>query len=71
MDSNQYDKQFVNTLLEIASKTPEKIIKQLEKDHKFELKGTGDLTYHLGVSFHRDPDGTLCQSAIQLCHEHD
>ena len=63
-----YHYEYVGTYdddLKIASTTPEKIIEQLEKDHKFKLKGTGDLTYHLGVSFHQDPDGTLCQSAIR------
>ena len=61
-DHYEYVGTYVDDL-EIASKSPEKIIEQLEKDHKFKLKGTGDLTYHLGVSFQRDPDGTLCQSA--------
>ena len=30
--------------LKIASKAPEKNIEQPDKDHKFKLKGTGDLT---------------------------
>ena len=31
--------------------------------HKYKFKGVGDITYHLGGNFFRDPDGTLVYSA--------
>jgi hypothetical protein len=34
----------------------------LENKHKFKLKGTGLITFHLGMDFTRDDDGTLCIS---------
>ena len=46
--------------LTIASNDPEAIIHQLEKVHKFKLKGTAELNFLLGCSYIRDPDGTLC-----------
>ena len=48
--------------LEIASKEANKIIEELEITHKFKLKGTGPMTYHLGCDFSRDEDGTLGMS---------
>ena len=45
--------------LQIASRAPDDIIKSLQVDHKFSLKGTGPLTFHLGCDFVRDEDGTL------------
>ena len=46
----------------IASKDPESILALLTSDYKFQLKGVGPMTYHLGCDFYRDEDGTLCQS---------
>jgi Reverse transcriptase (RNA-dependent DNA polymerase) len=34
----------------------------LEKQHKFKLKETGPITFHLGMDFTRDYDNTLCIS---------
>jgi hypothetical protein len=34
----------------------------LENKNKFKLKGTGPITFHLGMDFTRDNDGTLCIS---------
>ena len=46
--------------LAIAAKDPSSILEVLEKDHKFKLKGSGPITYHLGMNFFWDPDGMLC-----------
>jgi Reverse transcriptase (RNA-dependent DNA polymerase) len=44
----------------ICSKKPQDIINQLEQVHKFSLKGTGPINYHLGCDYIREPNGTLC-----------
>jgi hypothetical protein len=44
----------------ICSKKPQDIINQLEQVHKFTLKGTGPINYHLGCGYVREPNGTLC-----------
>ena len=46
--------------LAIAVKEPEKFIKTLQDKYKFQLKGTGEITFHLGCDFFRDSTGTLC-----------
>ena len=34
----------------------------LEKKHKFKLKGTGPLEFHLGADFFRNDEGVLCMA---------
>ena len=34
----------------------------LEKKHKFKLKGTSPLEFHLGADFFRDEEGVLCMA---------
>ena len=46
--------------LAIAMKDPKELTDILEKRHKFKLKGTGPITFHLGMDFTRDDDNTLC-----------
>ena len=46
-DHYDYIAVYVDDLM-IASKEPEKIIHQLEVTHKFKLKGTGPIEFHLG-----------------------
>ena len=58
-DHYEYIGVYVDDLA-IVSKDPQAIITKLENDHKFKLKGTGPISYHLGCDFVRDPDGTLC-----------
>ena len=53
----EYAAVYVDDLL-IASKDPESIAKYLLDDHKFKLKGTGPIKYHL--DFFRDSENTLC-----------
>jgi hypothetical protein len=48
--------------LAIAMKNPKEFMNILENKHKFKLKGTGPTTFHLGMDFTRDDDGTLCIS---------
>ena len=49
---------YVDYLL-IASKDPKGLVDVLINKHKFKLKGTGPISYHLGYYFGRDDDGTL------------
>jgi hypothetical protein len=48
--------------LTIVSKNPEAIIRYLEVDAKFKLKGTGPLSFLLGCDYFRDETGTLCSA---------
>ena len=48
--------------LAIAMKNPKEFTDVLEQKHKFKLKGTGPISFHLGMDFHRDDDNTLCIS---------
>jgi hypothetical protein len=43
-------------------KDPKELTDILEKQHKFKLKGTGPITFHLGMDITRDDDNTLCIS---------
>jgi hypothetical protein len=48
--------------LAIAMKNPKEFTVVLENKHKFKLKGTGPIAFHLGMDFTREDDGTLCIS---------
>jgi hypothetical protein len=48
--------------LAVMMKTPSDFFAELKR-RKYKLKGVGDITYHLGGDFYRDPDGTLCWGA--------
>ena len=39
----------------VVDKDPKEIARQLEEDHKFKLKGTGPISYHLGCDFLETP----------------
>jgi hypothetical protein len=42
---------------------PEKFLKQLSSaPYNFKLKGSGDLSFHLGCGYERDSDGVLCMN---------
>ena len=45
--------------LALALLNPLGFISILEEKHKFEMKGTGPIEFHLGCNFLRDSDGTL------------
>ena len=46
--------------LAIVMKDPQGFADTLTKKYKFKLKGTGPISFHLGMDFDRDEDGTLC-----------
>jgi Reverse transcriptase (RNA-dependent DNA polymerase) len=48
--------------LPIAMKSPKELTDILEKHHKFKLKGTGPISFQIGMKFTRDKDNTLCIS---------
>ncbi len=58
-DHYEYIAVYVDDL-SIASKDPAGIIQALTDVHKFKLKGTGPIEFHLGCDFFRDKDGILC-----------
>jgi hypothetical protein len=60
-DRYEYVAVYVNDLA-IALADPQEFVDTLEKHHKFKLKGTGPISFHLGMDFTRDDDGTLCLS---------
>jgi hypothetical protein len=39
---------------------PDTFAQRLWDVHKFKLKGTGEIAFHLGCDFYRDEDGVLC-----------
>ena len=46
----------------VVSKDPQSIIDALTKEHNFNLKGTGPITFHLGCDFFRNEEGQLCHA---------
>jgi Reverse transcriptase (RNA-dependent DNA polymerase) len=48
--------------LAVAMINPKEFMDTLENKYKFKLKGTGPITFHLGMDFTRDDDGILCIS---------
>ena len=50
---------YVDDLL-LASRDPKGIIAVLKDVHKFNLKGSSAISYHLGCDFFRDEEGRLC-----------
>jgi hypothetical protein len=57
----EYIAVYVNDLA-IAMKDPKEFTDVLEAMHKFKLKGTGSMTFHLGMDFTRNDDNMLCIS---------
>ena len=51
--------------LAVSSKDPKAITNTLMNTYKFKLKGTGEIEYHLGMSFHRNDQNELCISPQQ------
>jgi hypothetical protein len=45
-------------------KRPKEFVDILEQTYKFKTKGTGPITFHLGMDFFRDEYNTLCLSSI-------
>ena len=55
----QYVAVYVDDLA-IAMENPQELIDQLTNTYNFKLKGTGPISFHLGMDFTRDDDNTLC-----------
>lgn len=49
-EAYEYIATYVDDIL-IVAKDPEEITRQLQEVHKFKLKGTGPISYHLGCDF--------------------
>jgi len=63
-DHYEYIAVYVDDLL-ITSKDPSTIIKTLSGEHKFKLKGTGAVSFHLGCDWFRDDNGDLSYAPHQ------
>jgi hypothetical protein len=51
--------------LAIAMKNPKEFVNILEKKHNFKTKGTGLISFHLGMDFSHNEDNTLCLSSAK------
>ena len=60
-DIYEYVAVYVDDLA-IAMKNCDQFISTLKDKYNFKLKGTGTITYHLGMDFFRDKDQTLCMA---------
>ena len=60
-DHYEYISVFVDDLT-ISSKDPQTIVDTLMTKYSFKLKGTGPISYHLGMTFHRNERNELCIS---------
>ena len=63
-DHYEYIAVYVDDLL-VVSKDPQSIVETFKTKYKFQLKGTGDIHYHLGTDFVRDDEGRLCYEPRQ------
>lgn len=63
-DTYEYVAVYVDDLA-IAMKNPREFVDILENKHKFKTKGTGPISFHLGMDFSRDEDNTLCLSSTK------
>ena len=57
--------------LVIAANDPNEITDAITTKHKFKLKGTGPIRYHLGCDFFSNEDGTLCFSLRNIYRENN
>jgi hypothetical protein len=48
--------------LAMALVNPQEFANTLQTTYNFKLKGTGPISFHLGMDFFRDDDGTLCMA---------
>ena len=63
-DHYEYIAVYVDNLL-ICSRTSQPIVDMLEKKYQFKLKGTGNISFHLGCDYFRDEDGRLCYAPFK------
>jgi hypothetical protein len=62
---DEYECVYVDDLA-VMMKEPSTFFAEL-KVQKYKLKGVGEISYHLGGDFYRDPDGTLAWGAKTYC----
>ena len=68
-DHYEYIACYVDDLL-IASRNPQSIIDALMAEpHKFKLKDSGPVSFHLGCDFFRDENNTLCVGPRQYIEQ--
>jgi len=60
----EYIAMYVDDLA-IAAKDPKQIVDVLMNHYKFKLKGTGPISFHLGMYLLRDDCGILCMASQQ------
>ena len=60
-DIYEYAAVYVDDLT-IAMRNPKEFVDILENKRKFETKGAGNISFHLGMDFVQDDDGKLCIS---------
>jgi hypothetical protein len=60
-DIYEYVAVYVDDLA-FAMKDPDELVQLLVGKHKFKLKGTGSIAFHLGCDFFRDDDDVLCMA---------
>ena len=55
--------------LEIAAVNCQEIVDTLTTKYHLKLKGNGTISYHLGMDFFRDSNGTLCMAPRKYIEE--
>ena len=63
-DVYEYIAVYVDDLA-LAMKDPKTFTDILINKYNFKLKGTGPISFHLGMDFFRDEDGTLCIAPVK------
>lgn len=58
-DHYEYIAVYVDDIA-FVMESPNEFIDVLQDKYKFKLKGSGPISFHLGMDFHRDKDGVLC-----------
>ena len=58
-DVYEYIAVYVDDLC-IAAKDPSSITESFKNLYGYKLKGVGEMKFHLGCDYYRDPDGVLC-----------
>ena len=67
-DVYEYIAVYVDDLA-IVAKNPKSMYNTLLNKHKFKLKGTGPISYHLGMGFVQNDDVTLCILPIKYINK--
>ena len=57
----EYDAVYVDDLAFVV-RYPSRFVNEYDNSYKYELKGNGSISFHLGCKFSRDEYGTLCMT---------